>query len=155
MKAPHDISEHEELKNIAPTLFSIKKENSFKVPANYFDELPTLVQEKCTEKEELRLPDFIKRIMLVLNHKYAIPVAMLVILVYFGIKNTSIDSTILTANDISEYIASENIYEMDETLLIEILLEEEQSLSMNEQDEEMVDYLMDSDIDMSTIIKEL
>lgn len=42
--------EDHELKKIAPNLFGREKRNPFEVPRNYFDDLPSLIQEKITKK---------------------------------------------------------------------------------------------------------
>ena len=41
--------EDEDLENIAPSLSKLKKENNFNVPANYFEELPTQIQERISQ----------------------------------------------------------------------------------------------------------
>jgi hypothetical protein len=46
------IEDDESMKNEAPLLHSISKENPFSVPENYFDSLPSEIIEKCRAEEE-------------------------------------------------------------------------------------------------------
>jgi len=51
MNKQNEISDLEELKKMAPTLSSLKKENHFSVPSNYFDEFPMKVKSKIDAEE--------------------------------------------------------------------------------------------------------
>ena len=47
-----DATEREELQRLAPTLFAIKSEEPFQVPAHFFDRLPHEVQAKVVEQQQ-------------------------------------------------------------------------------------------------------
>lgn len=46
--------EFDNLKDFAPVFSKIKKQNSFGVPENYFENLPFILHDKCIEAEELK-----------------------------------------------------------------------------------------------------
>ena len=48
----HKNVNNENLKDFAPNLVKSLKENPFDVPANYFDDLPPVIQERITEKKQ-------------------------------------------------------------------------------------------------------
>lgn len=47
----HKQVNNDNLKNFAPNLVKSSKENPFDVPANYFDDLPSVIQKRITERK--------------------------------------------------------------------------------------------------------
>lgn len=140
----------DDIKDIAPTLYKIKKENPFSVPDNYFEGFPALIQEQCIkEKKE----PWYKRF---LHPKVSISLGCLILAFAIGINyytnNLKSNSNTLMASFIIE-ADSLFIEDIDESILIELAADEP-----HERDEEkaaLIDYLIEQNIDINQIIREL
>jgi len=126
----------EELEQISPFLADLKKENPFKVPANYFDDLSDQVLEKArpsAASESVgvkngpglldQLAVFIQRLF---QPQYAVgfaTVALLIVAGLFFLKNdedpTLATSEELTLEEATDYLAA-NIDEFDTDLLMSV-----------------------------------
>src|ERR1700752_1760775 len=76
-KIMNRVEEFEELRIEAPFLSNIPKYNPFEVPADYFDELPTIIQQKCANKN----PEFSWRewLAMIFRPNFAIPVLSIIL----------------------------------------------------------------------------
>ncbi len=131
MKKENQIPDNFEnrLDEFAPNLFSIKNDNPFEVPADYFDSLPEKIASKiiATKKEN----SFAAKFRIIFNPKIYIPVAASILIVVFlifkstGIKTRSDQQMAYTANDNSaEYQYADSLIEngdIDESMLLETL----------------------------------
>ena len=143
----------EDLSKIAPNLSKIKKENNFKVPDNYFDDFPSIVQEKVTTRSS----SFVSRFLFfILKPQFIATFSILVIFfVTYSILNTHKETNILSSNDIAEYF-EQNQSDYDEDLLIDVIVNDPNiDISNNTDNDVIIDYLIDNDIDYSTLVNAL
>ena len=185
MKAKNNISNYnsKELRELAPTLSKIEQQNSFQVPDSYFDTLPTIIQERCIEKKRPMLPEWLQLILnprvlapvlivIVLvsiginffisptpdpslrEGRANLPTGQAGALNSFLIdKDALLSLAQLSSEDIYATIEAGDLHEIDEYLIVEALIDIENE--GEESDGEIIDYLMDNDIELSTIINAL
>lgn len=165
-------------------LSKIKKENTYKVPDNYFDEFPAKIQSICIAQQSLLFSvkekfipipfplgrgracpvakriggmGFFKPSLRLATVSFSIVVVLLfsyVIINYYISNNTS---TTLSTEEISE-ILEFNSYNIEEELLVEALIQETGFTITDEdfeQTDELIEYLVDYDIDYETLVYEL
>lgn len=154
----HIPNDHDNLQKHAPWLAKIEKRNEFQVPAGYFDSLPSIIQERCIESSRTTISEKLERFKFYL-YRLAIPVSFAAIIVFFGLNylNPADVDNDLTAAEISIILEEDVNISIEETMLIEALMENEsaQSAEFADEDEGLIDYLIDNDIDLSSIINEL
>ena len=143
----------EDLSKIAPNLSKIKKENNFKVPDNYFEDFPTIVQEKISKKPSTFISRFL---FFILKPQFIATFSILVIFfVTYSILNTHKEVNILISNDIAEYF-EQNQTDYNEDLLIDFIVNDPNiEISNNSENDVIIDYLIDNDIDYSTLVNAL
>jgi hypothetical protein len=118
----------DEIKEMAPFLSSIKKDNPFHTSDLYFDELSSKIQQKITEQKTPKVT--VTLFNLIQKPQFAIAATFLVILtvslVYFYQNNTN--KALAQTNTIYwDEILNENnslVDKIDETLLVEVLSNE-------------------------------
>jgi len=155
MKPIENFDEDFDLNKEAPLLSSIDRMLPFEIPANYFDELPMLIQEKCAQQKAVKIT-LIEQIILILKPKY-LAFGMVILLLGGGTffylhKTTTAAPYIPTTDDITSAL-NDNLSQDDESLLIESL--PDNSVASNEKvdnDQPIVNYLIDNDVDINTII---
>lgn len=166
MKNREDIFEsfsedEQELRNLAPHLFSIKKENPFQVPKDYFDSLPTIVQEQCVQKKKSRpfgIWQWLSENILSPQISFALSILIITLSIisinkYFVSPN-SVNSKVTVT--VEEVVNSTYLNDLDEDILIETLANQKvHNTKKNNKNKEVEDYLIDHDIDVSTIANEL
>lgn len=138
------IEQYEELKTEAPLLSNIPKYNPFEIPAGYFDELPTIIQQKCTTASELPLFEWLKMFF---RPNFSIPVLTVLLIAFAGIHylNNSTEKTDPVAEVIN---IDEQLQNIDETTIIEALAVASASESdADPENESIKEYLMDNHID--------
>ena len=140
-------------------LFGVNKNNPFKVPDNYFDNLPEKTQvnihahENAISKPITRIIDYIKP-----HLALAAAILGFALIGYTGFRyliNKNSDSQIRN-REIAEYI---DFYsnDVDNTLIMELLEEQEQQFIETDEDlsEEIINYLLNENIDIYTIANQL
>ncbi|MCW3072023.1 MAG: hypothetical protein JWQ09_6048 [Segetibacter sp.] len=138
------IEEYEELKTEAPFLSNIPKYNPFEVPAHYFDELPTLIREKCAAPERTSAFEWLKMLF---RPNFAVPVLTVIVIAFAGIR--SLEQKTESSSPMAEEInVEEQLQDIDETTIIEALA----SASVNEseagdENENIKEYLLDNHIE--------
>ena len=137
----------------APFLSKIEKVNHFSTPKNYFKELPEAISPKLLDNSYLRF-SFDK-----LSYRIFAPIlvtsTIILLLFYFNTNPTSLE---LTSEQISEVLINEDYIDLDEDLIIEAyseIIEIEDIESENNETEEYIDYLIENDIDINSLIAEL
>ena len=149
----------EELKENAPTLSSIKRKNIFSVPHGYFEELPAKIKEQCIEEDHYK----VNRILRLIKPR-SIAAAASVILIAISLlvynpenSNEQLALQNFTNEEIREYLFTGAIYEMnEEDLIIELLKTDNVGgFEDNINDEEIIEYLLDDDIDLIIIMNEI
>ena len=145
------------LENEAPFLSKITKENHFSAPENYFEVLPEIINNKILDNNKLRFN--IDK----LSWRLLMPfTAVIIIFIAIINLNTTTENDTLSYDQLSEYIIAEEDIDFDEYLVYEAyaeLLETEgnEDLESNEDSEEQayINYLIENDIDINSIIEEL
>lgn len=148
MKSKNNIPEN----SLKETYFlsNIKKENNFKTPKNYFKVLPEIMSNKSLNNNRLIL--FFDK----LSYRVLIPITSLIIILfvvfYFSNNNTSVK---LTHQQLSELIINEDYITIDDDLVYDAyakLLKEDKNKASS-IDEAYINYLIDHDIDINSIIE--
>lgn len=123
----------------------LKKENQFAVPSNYFDELPQQINNRRRRKNNTLFSEK-------LYYKILAPAFVVVLFFgsYFMYQNNH--KTIKTSNQFSEVIINDELVEFDEELIYEVYAETENTTT---QDEEIIDYLINDNININQITDEL
>ena len=120
--------------------FNMPKNNPFKVPNGYFEELTNNIQAECYQ-EKASVWSFLKLQALA-------PTLALLALVFMGVKSfTPINSTSISANELYALVREE-VMNWDENLLYEYI-------DYAEEENEYVQYLLDEEIELTTILNEL
>ena len=146
--------EFDALKDIAPILSKIERKNSFEVPEGYFDALPSKIQGKCIEQEEV---SFIPRIYLLLNPKWMVSFSVVIVLVVVGVNYMKDVKPIEIADaSQSETISEQDITDIDEALIVEVITDEEpKNENTIDTQDDPIDYLIAHEVDETIIINEL
>ena len=136
-----------------PNLVSIPKENVFEVPDGYFAQLENAIRENISSQREsvpVLLEQWYRRPKLVLA--YAAVLTFIVVASTY-ILNSGINRTV-TDKDISlsDIYSSDFVTELDETSLVALL---EESAGPVENSTQIDDYMIDNNIDISTLTDEL
>ena len=143
-----------ELLNIAPTLASIKKKApEYEVPSGYFSELPDLVLAKCTVPVERNLSDkWYPRY-------YATAASIALLALCLWVFNTRVTHDVnfnlenINSEEIAYFIDNEDYTDISEELLVDYVVETE-SNELDIEAQEIIDYLIEDDIELNTIINE-
>jgi len=143
----------DELEKEAPFLSKIKKENHFYTPKNYFESLPDIITYKKLDNKSLN------NIFDKLSYHFWAPITAVIVLSFIVFNFESADiSTEFTPSQLSELIIDEGYFEMDDYLIYEAyeeLLAEEEKEATAAYNDEYIDYLIENDIDINSIIEEL
>jgi hypothetical protein len=125
--------------------------SGFRVPDGYFDSLPMAVQQRIADAKKKNI--FEEWIAVVLLPKFSLSLSIFIILLIFGIKyftKTAGTKSSTDALSYNEIINSEYVSELDESVLIDILEDENRNESVNE-DNSLEQYLIDNDVDISQL----
>lgn len=149
MKNEQNISEN--LEHEASFLSKLEKESHFSVPDNYFESLPEVMNNKILENKSIHF-NFDK-----LSWRILIPfTAVVAIFTIITNLNTVDENDTLTYDQLSEYIITEEDIEFDDYLVYEAYAETiETEEEFDTETDEYIDYLIENDIDISSIIEEL
>jgi hypothetical protein len=132
-----------------PNLFSVLKENVFEVPDGYFIQLRNAIHENVSAQKEMipvTAERWFKRPKLVLAYA-SVALMLIVTSVYFMNLNHMVTEKDISFSDI---YASDIVSELDETSLAAMLDEPSSSTST-----QLEDYMIDNNIDVSTLTDEL
>ncbi len=151
----------EDLKKLAPLLFSLKKENPYKVPNGYFDELPSIIQEKIIE--DILVPDSLwARISkAIFRPQFAWSSLSIATLIFIGglVFKSEYKPEQISSQDIAEVIYHQEIDNMNETDLIDAMPEEKVNTIKTEtnskEHEAIMEYLLDNKIEEAEIVDQL
>lgn len=132
----------EELKNIAPELSKLKKENAFGTPRSYFDDFPARMQMKLeaeknvVDKKEFKIINLLKPAL-----GLAASFAIIFMLVYIPIKTFMPQEQIIqttASNDYSDQFQT-ILEELDENSFFTLL--ESDDTEDNFSDEDLIAYV--------------
>lgn len=168
IKDTHTNQENEAKQKFSKLLSEGKGKELFSVPAGYFENLSTNIQERIAKDE--RIPLFSRIIVHIKQPVWSVSLAGIAVLIFMAIlffpgSNNNPDLKTPTFT-LEEILNSEPgiIYEMDESQLIEALAatNENEDISKPGQgigtksdssfsDDDIIDYLLENDIDESII----
>jgi len=123
----------------------------FTVPANYFEELPIIINEKVlASKQKSKLRELLS---IFSRPQLAISFASLTILVWFSISTRMTENFALNdaGYSIEQLNESEYLEYIDEYTIIELLASQPEVQSSALSNDPYVQYLLDHDIDISQI----
>ena len=135
-----------------PNLSSVAKQNVFEVPDGYFSQLENSIRENISaEKVSVVIPveSWYRRPKLVLAYA-----AVLVFGIFISTYVLKTNITSVTDNDISlnDIYSSDFVSELDESSLVALL---DESSSPSDNSAQIEDYMIDNNIDVSTLTDEL
>ena len=152
----------EELEGIAPELSRLKRKDSFEAPANYFEELPSAVQDRIIANKPKRETVFLRR--------WVPAFAVLLILLTAGLflfRNTGTQPVVQPVAQVpadtevnkGQIAFNDTVLEViDEDLLVEELADNSYikpvANKIQPQPEELEEYILDN-YDESLLIEEL
>ena len=167
-------AEADEISEIAPVLSGLSKYNPFAVPGGYFDELPAQIQERCIET---RTTSLWERLAWLFKPRFVIPAAAAIIAVVIAlvmlkgngndpVKQEMAQVTETTADsDTMETVTEEALLGMNDAEVLEALWSdpvtevsedtEEEHAYITANEEEIMNYLLDNNTDISAIVNEL
>lgn len=149
------IEDEEDIRSIAPTLLSIDKYSPFEVPADYFEELPTIIQEKVIVNNT---PSFrFEWLRLLFRPNFAVPLIAIVFLTIVGINYMNQKAEVMNTDTLEELSLEDQLYYINETDIIEQLTADA-SLDVetySEEENSIEDYLIDNNIEESKLRNEL
>jgi len=132
-------------------LDQIKKESPFSVPKSYFEVLPQVIIDKKLNNKSIE-NIFDKLSYRILAPTFAV-LAIIAIVYLIPNENSEIE---LTGDQISEIILNESLHEFDEDLIYSVYSETQiEEPVAEEPNEEIIDYLINNNIDINSIIEEL
>jgi len=160
MNEQDKISELDELKKMAPTLSSLKKGNHFSVPQDYFDEFPINLKNRIDEQESTSTKFSLAWLF---NYQVLAPISSLIVIMILGLiygtPEKSVELEDLSANEIELSLEYYGYPSIDDEILAELYTEESnniESISKEElSEEEIIDYLLEENVDVSQIYFEL
>jgi hypothetical protein len=148
-------------KNNIFKLEDLKKENPFQVPENYFDTLGNRIADRIETREAAKRGLSFASVKLKPILSFAGGFAALAFFIYLGVSflfTFTGQSGEVGNPDLADLTEYSIISELDQTLLIEEFSVQTQGAadSLNSMNQEnIIDYLVKQDIDISTIIDEL
>ena len=142
------ISDLEEIKAMAPVLFSLPKYNPFVVPADYFEELPAKVTELARRNKKTTSP--FEWFSLLIRPRFILPVAATLLIAIAGIKYMN-SNAVMPKNDTEELSLEEHLYDIDESTIIDQLTAEAIDENENTEEGSIRDYLIENNIDETNL----
>ena len=143
--------EEDDLKIIAPTLFSIEKGNPFSAPKDYFESFPAIIQERCTENNKVNLVSAFFHLLLrhrLITTSLAILIVVASAYLFLFLPEKGFKNNIVASE--------EYLIEIDEVVLIETLSKSDDHKGIDDiYDKATIDYLLENSIELQTIINEL
>jgi hypothetical protein len=133
-------------------LDKIEKSNHFKVPEQYFESLHQVVNDNNLNTS------FLSNVIDKLSYRILIPISAVVVVfvILFNFEKPSTE-TPLTDAQICDIIIEEDAIEIEDFLIYEVyseVINESEELEESE-DEELINYLLENDIDINSIMEEL
>lgn len=149
MKNKNDISNLEE--NESSFLNQLNKKNDFSVPKDYFEVLPEVISNKTLVNNKLNFNFDI------LSYRFLVPSCAILLLLFFVFNwNKNIEQKSISNEQLSEILIESNYIEFEDDILYEAYSETINTVELNtEENNEYINYLLENDIELNTIIEEL
>jgi hypothetical protein len=157
------LSDDGSIEKETPLLHSISKENSFSVPENYFESLPSEIIEKCRERiEPKNWGQGLLTNLLAYKWRILTVASCVAIICFFALNiNTRPVSYEALAKNIPDSLIVEhldkNIADINVTTLEDLQEPESNSKSVTDSantDQDIVTYLMNNNVNVSDIVNE-
>ncbi len=134
------------LENETPFLAQLKKENHFSVPKNYFENIPNTINNRIVSHSPLHR--FRK-----ISYRIVFPVLAIFVISFLVVNfNAEQPKSELSNEQISELLIDENYIEIDDYIIYETYSEINEA---EKESEDYIDYLVENDININTIVEEL
>jgi len=159
----------EELEAISPILGQVSAQHPFKVPTGYFEGLSSRASQMA-ENIGVQRASVIRRILTIRNVGAAASVIIIALLIWVSNYNIAKeDLAELSVDEMIEYLEEESAFGIDEYDLVEELIaiestdkdievkEKHTDVAPNDKitDEDIIEYLLEENIELSTIIDDL
>lgn len=153
-------SENQELENSAPRLFGMKRENPFSTPEGYFDDLSSRVISRIAEEKQVKQTVWRS----IFQPRTAIAASLLAIGLAVATKYVFFNQTepkeTATAEELFAQLSEDDLEGLSDELFMEDVLTEvvhEERIPFENLDDEeaIIDYLMENNIDLMTLSNEL
>ncbi len=138
-----------------------KKENPFLVPDGYFENFSARLQDKLSEHKPSEERSHDVRLKPYIYSTISIAAIFMLVLVFFRITDNNRGDTGLTNSEIAVVLEAD-VYDLEESYLIDnyaAYRETEELIHSNEADprykDEIIQYLLDEDVEMESIVNEL
>jgi len=161
----------EELNELSPTLAKIPRQHPYSVPEGYFEQLSDQASQMAQDIGVQRTPTVLRLINVrsVAVAASIVIIAMLVWMNNFGDKPEQLASNDISIDEMIDYLENENSSGMDEDELVDELIEMETMLTAEEIQEEetleilddevtaedIIEYLLENNIDLTMIMNEI
>jgi hypothetical protein len=135
----------------------MRRQNPFAVPDGYFDDLPSKIQNRISEKKVTK-PSV--GFLHLFKHQIGITfgVVFFAAVAYSGYKyNQYMDESVVQADDYYEYVTN-NAGEFNEQEIIGVLESDKKTISkkaMKKESEKIIDYLLEQQVETSAVEDEL
>lgn len=137
----------EELKNIAPHLSQLPKKDAFTAPEGYFDDLPSIVQDRVIAQAKTK-----SRTLSPVWVFSTLGVASVLCVLFFLGKSPEVQNSI-TEQEASAYVNENLEQEFDETLLADELITSDNKTLTSE--ENLEEYILNQEIDEQLLREEI
>ena len=137
----------EELKNIAPYLSQLPKKDVFTAPEGYFDDLPSIIQDRVIAHTKTKSRNFAPVWIF-----STLGVASVLCVLFFLSKSPE-ETTSITKQEASAYVNENLEQEFDETLLADELITSDNKTLTSE--ENLEEYILNQDIDEQLLREEI
>lgn len=128
-------------------LDEIEKKSDFSTPKDYFESLPEVTSINILNKNKL-YNNFD-----ILSYRVLLPTLMILLLTIFVFNwNSDSEKNELTNEQLSEVLIESDYVDFDDELLYEVYSE---TLTEEEKNNEYIDYLIENNVELNTIIDEL
>jgi len=168
MDAKKDISKEiqKELDELSPKLAGISKKHPYTVPEGYFESLSNRAAEIAQDHKVQRQP-IIRKLISARNVAVAASITLIAITFWMNNFNEEtgqkdIATIEATVDEMIAYLEDESSEGFDEYELVEELLDIDEMIAVEEDiddldptTEDIIEYLLDDNIDLATIIDEL
>lgn len=160
----------EELAELAPTLAKLSKKNIYAVPEGYFKNAQDQASNMATQLG-IQKPTVTRRMIYVRSAAVAASVVILAILVWMNYapgREQQLAANEVSIDEMIEYLETESSVGIEEEYLVDELIDVEMDVAADalgeEIDqvedeaptaEEIIEYLLEDNIDLATIIDEL
>ncbi|MCW3083002.1 MAG: hypothetical protein JWP12_368 [Bacteroidetes bacterium] len=152
------VNAFEEIKTEAPLLNNIPKYNPFAVPSGYFDELPSLVQQRVIV-ERTKAPSLIEWLQLMIKPRFVIPVLTVALIAFAGIHNVNQDAVTEKATFAEEITVDDQLQlqNIDESTIVDALASQASATTTttDNENQHIVDYLMENNVDETNLTSAL